>query len=246
MPQSATLSSPVRRELPRAEPKSRSPHRRSVPRSDANSRAQKQLAARTPEVVPPSDEDLLGRYRDLRNPEDFAELVRRHSAGLLRFLTRYLDDAALAEDVLQDTCILVHTKCSLYQDGWAVRPWLYKVALHRAVDALRLARRLPEARYNPPHAADQAGSLVELLASADPGPFEKLQQKERQQWVRESVAGLPDPLRQTLELAYYQKQSYAEIADTLGIPLGTVRSRLHNAVARLRALADRYDRAGRL
>lgn len=245
MPQSATLSSPARRKLLRAESDHRSPHRPSVPCRDASPRTQRPSPARTGEVSLLSDEDLLGRYRDVQKPEDFTELLRRHSAGLSRFLTRYLGDSALAEDVLQDTCLLVHAKCGLYRDGWPARPWLYTVALHRAVDALRRARRLPDARRNSPHAVEQADSLVELLASAEPGPLEELQEKERQQWVRESVAGLPDPLQQALELAYYQKLSYAEIADRLGVPLGTVKSRLHNAVARLRALAERYDRAGR-
>lgn len=245
MPQSATLSSPARRGLIRGESEHRSPRRPSAAQWDANPRIQGPNPARTPAVGRRSDEDLLGRYRDLRNPADFAELLRRHSAGLLRYLTRYLGDAALAEDVLQETCLLVHAKCSRYVDGWPARPWLYTVAHHRAVDALRRARRLPDVGRASLHAGEQADSLVELLASAAPGPLEELQQQERQQWVRESVAGLPVPLQQVLELAYYRKLSYAEIADMLGVPLGTVKSRLHNAIARLRELAERYDRAGR-
>ena len=160
-----------------------------------------------------------------------------------RYLARYLGDAALTEDVLQDTFLQVHVKCDLYRDGWPARPWLYAVALHRAVDALRRARRLPRLRFDSPHAADEMGSLVELQACDRPGPLKELQERERREWVRESVARLPEPLRQALVPTYYQGLSYAEVADLLAIPLGTVKSRLHGAIARIRAMAERSGRS---
>jgi RNA polymerase sigma-70 factor (ECF subfamily) len=185
-----------------------------------------------------SDEDLLVRYRDARRPEDFAELFRRHSSALGRYLTRYLGDAALVEDVLQDTFFQIHAKCGLYRDGWAARPWLYAIAIHRAIDALRRSTRLPVVRLESPHRADEAGSFVELLASAEPGPLDELQRQERQRWVCECVARLPDLQRQVLVLNYFQGLTYAEIVVLLGISLGTVKSRLHGALERLRKMAN--------
>jgi RNA polymerase sigma-70 factor (ECF subfamily) len=199
------------------------------------------------DAPPPSDEALLGRYRDLRRHEDFAELVQRHSAGLGRYLCRYLGDAALAEDVLQDTFLQVHSKCTLYRDDWPARSWLYSVATHRAVDAVRRFRRLPAVRLESPRAEGasvRAGSLVELLAAEGPGPLEELEERERHAWVRESVARLPEPLREILGLAYYQGLPYAEVAGLLQIPLGTVKSRLHAAIARLRTMAEHRTRTG--
>jgi RNA polymerase sigma-70 factor (ECF subfamily) len=190
---------------------------------------------------------LLGRYREERRASDFAELARRYSGELGRYLARYVGDDALAEDVLQETFLRVHTKCDLYRDGWPARPWLYAVAMHRAVDALRGSRRSAAGRPGHPHADAEpveAGTLVELLADDEPGPLAELQERERQEWVRDSVARLPEPLRQALELAHYQDRSYAEIARRLSIPIGTVKSRLHAAIARLRAMADHYERAG--
>jgi RNA polymerase sigma-70 factor (ECF subfamily) len=64
-----------------------------------------------------------------------------------------------------------------------------------------------------------------------------LREGERQRWVRESAARLPDLPRQALILACYRGLKYAEIASALGVPLGTVKSRLHAALARLRAMA---------
>jgi RNA polymerase sigma-70 factor (ECF subfamily) len=196
---------------------------------------------------PPSDEELLARYRDARRPEDFAEIVRRYSGPLGRYLARYLGDESLAEDVLQDAFLQVHVKCGLYRDGWRARPWLYAVAVHRAADALRRARRQPALCLDGPLSRGEAiecATIIERLAGDGPGPLDELEERERQRWVRESVARLPEPHRQVLGLAYDRELSYAEIADLLEVPIGTIRSRLHLAISRLRTLAERYDRSG--
>jgi RNA polymerase sigma-70 factor, ECF subfamily len=199
------------------------------------------------DVAQLSDERLLGRYRDLRRAEDFAELVRRYSGALGRYLHRYLGDAALAEDVLQDTFLLVHAKCGHYRDGGSARSWLYSVATHRAVDALRRLRRMPSVRLDQPICNDgsvESATLLDLLSSPGVSPLDDLQQRERHQWVRENVAELPEPLRHVLVLAYDQELPYAEIAALLDIPLGTVKSRLHSALARLREKAERSAYTG--
>jgi RNA polymerase sigma-70 factor (ECF subfamily) len=86
-------------------------------------------------------------------------------------------------------------------------------------------------------------ALVDLLVSDVPGPLADLQADERKAWVRESVARLPETLRQTLIMAYFQDLKYREIAEALNIPVGTVKSRLHAALAKLSemARAAHYD-----
>jgi len=197
------------------------------------------------ESVPASDEELLGRYRDFGVPEDFAELFHRYSGELGRYLARYRGDSTLTDDLLQETFLRVHAKCGLYRDGWPVRAWLYAIAIRCATDALRRSRRLPSIRLDEPRPGDESldfGTLLEVLSSADLGPLEALEERERQQWVRDCVGRLPEPQRQVLVLAYYQDLSYAEIVGLLGIPLGTVKSRLHGAIARLREMAERAGR----
>src|SRR3954462_4876807 len=88
-----------------------------------------------------SDEDLLTRYRDEGRTADFDALVHRYERELYRYLVRYLGDQALAEDVFQNTFLQVHLKRGLYENGRPVRPWLYAIATHQAVDALRKAGR---------------------------------------------------------------------------------------------------------
>ncbi len=83
----------------------------------------------------------------------------------------------------------------------------------------------------------EAGNLIDLLISKTDSPLAALQDSERQQWVRDSIARLPDALRQTLILAYHQDLKYREIAELLKIPVGTVKSRLHAALEKLQQMA---------
>src|SRR6516165_10431689 len=90
-----------------------------------------------------TDEELLSRYRDKGRPADFKELIHRYQNELYRYLARYTGDSTLAEDVFQNTFLQVHLKRGLYEDGRPVRPWLYAIATHQAVDALRKVGRHP-------------------------------------------------------------------------------------------------------
>lgn len=194
-----------------------------------------------------SDEVLLTRYRNEGRTKDFDELVRRYEGELYRYLARYLGDASLAEDVFQNTFLQVHLKRGLYEDGRPVRPWLYSIATHQAVDMLRKAGRHPTVSLDqrPTSSGEsESGRLIDLLVSDGKGPLAELQGEESEEWVRSSVARLPESLRQTLILAYHQDLKYREIADILKIPVGTVKSRLHAALAKLQQMARSANHDG--
>lgn len=186
-----------------------------------------------------TDEELLTRYRDEGRPEDFNTLVRRYERELYRYLARYLGDKSLADDVFQNTFLQVHLKRGLYESGRPVRPWLYSIATHQAVDALRKAGRHPTVSLDLRSSSSDSdpSALVDLLVSDTPGPLSNLQGEERKQWVRQAIESLPDGLRQTLILAYFEDLKYREIADVLKIPVGTVKSRLHAALSKLTDMA---------
>ena len=204
----------------------------------------------TEDLTPISDEDLFVRYRDSADPDDFNELVRRYERELFRYLSRYLGNPSLAEDVFQNTFLQVHLKRGLYEDGRPVRPWLYSIATHQAVDSLRKAGRHPtvslDRRVASSGSESDPGSLVELLVGEGSAPLAELQEQERREWVTRAIEKLPETLRQTLILAYYQDLKYREIAEILKIPVGTVKSRLHAALAKLQemARASRQDGNG--
>jgi RNA polymerase sigma-70 factor (ECF subfamily) len=200
------------------------------------------------DLAPVTDEKLMSRYRDDGQEAVFSELVRRYERELFRYLARYLGDPTMAEDVFQNTFLQIHLKRGLYEDGRPFRPWLYAIATHQAVDALRKAGRHPtislDQKVTPSQRESETGSLLDILVTEGIGPLAELQEQERQQWVRESVARLPDVLRQTLILAYHQDLKYREIADILKIPVGTVKSRLHAALAKLQEMARSANRDG--
>jgi RNA polymerase sigma-70 factor (ECF subfamily) len=182
-----------------------------------------------------SDEELLAHFREGRR-EAFGVLLRRYEQELYGYLRRYLGDENLAEDVFQNTFLQVYIKSGQYEPGRPVRPWLYTIATHQAIDALRRHGRhqalsLDEGRAE--NGVDELANLMDLLEVRGPSPVEAATARERGDQVRASVDRLPDFLRQVLILAYYQGLKYREIADLLDIPVGTVKSRLHAALVKL-------------
>lgn len=182
-----------------------------------------------------SDENLLAQFRKGQT-EAFGVLVRRYERELYGYLRRYLGDATLAEDVFQNTFLQLYKKVHQYETGRPVRPWLYTIATHQAIDSLRRNARhqsvsLDQNREELPNG--EVHSLVDMLETRGPGPLERAQSEERRECVRASVDQLPDLFRQVVVLAYYQGLKYREIADILDIPVGTVKSRLHAALAKL-------------
>ena len=183
-----------------------------------------------------SDEDLLARIR-AGEREWFGPLVRRYERELFGYLRRYVGDADLAADVFQNTFLAVFRKIQQYEPGRAARPWIYTVATHQAIDAMRRrARRRDTTPLLPggdDSAEDSARSLFAALEAAGPGPYAAVELDESREGVRRAVAALPDLLKQVVILTYFQGLRYQDAAEILGVPLGTVKSRLHAALAKL-------------
>jgi RNA polymerase sigma-70 factor (ECF subfamily) len=182
-----------------------------------------------------SDEQLVALFRGGQT-DAFGALVRRYERELFGYLRRYLGDESLADDVFQNTFLQLYLKVGQYEEGRPVRPWLYTIATHQAIDALRRQNRHPAVsldRHGEEGSDGQIHSLLETLETRLPGPSDRAQGEELRLRVRAGVERLPDFLRQVVILAYYQGLKYREIADILGIPVGTVKSRLHTALVRL-------------
>jgi len=182
-----------------------------------------------------SDEELLGCFRRGQR-EAFGVLVRRYEGELFGYLRRYLGDASLADDVFQNTFLQLFTKIGKYEEGRPVRPWLYTIATHQAIDALRRQGRHPTISLDMEREESSQKDYPQLLSVLeDPtlGPADQVQGEERRQIVRAGVDRLPNALRQVVLLAYYQGLKYKDVADILGIPVGTVKSRLHTALVKL-------------
>lgn len=194
-----------------------------------------------PDSAPPpdADEQLLNRLRD-GDRGVFGPLVRRYERELFGYLRRYLGDDDLADDVFQNTFVQVFLKIQQYEPGRPARPWLYAIATNQAIDALRRKNRRADRRADAVagSAADEDGEprpLFELLPAPDQTPADLADRAEQREQVRAAVGRLPELLRPVVLLAYFQGLKYKDIAATLGIPVGTVKSRLHAALVKLAA-----------
>jgi RNA polymerase sigma-70 factor, ECF subfamily len=178
-----------------------------------------------------SDELLLDSY--LRGDRmAFTALMQRYSNELLHFLTRFLGSRAAADDVFQETFLQIHLSAETFDLDRRFKPWLFTIAANKARDYHRKHNRSSAMSLSATIGGDGEGeSFVDLLQAEIPNPDMPLLDAERSRLVKKAVDSLPAHLREILLLSYFQGFSYNQIAESLQIPLGTVKSRLHTAVA---------------
>lgn len=178
-----------------------------------------------------ADEALMEAYRR-GDDRAFTVLVERYRIELFQFLYRFTNDAATADDLFQEAFLQVHLSADTFDTSRRFRPWLFTIAANKARDLLRKNNRqstqIAPSGFEPD--SDEAQPVTEWAASDILPPDEQLQNEETRQLVQQVVASLPDHLREVLLLAYFHQFAYKQIAEMLGIPLGTVKSRLHAAV----------------
>ena len=141
----------------------------------------------------------------------------------------------MAEDVFQTAFLQVHLKCDQFEAGRRFRPWLYTIATNAAIDARRRNKRHIAVSLDTPREQEyeDVGRLVNLLESGDVDPADSIVRDEANKLVRRTLDQLPESMHAVIQLVYYQGMKYREAADVLDIPVGTVKSRLHSAIAKL-------------
>lgn len=170
------------------------------------------------------DLSLLERVRR-GDPGGAGELFERYAPSLLRFADRMLSDRATAEEVTQEVFVKVISRAHQYDGRAGVASWLFAIAANACRDRRRRDRR---------------ATVVPLEAIAEPrskgeGVEALLVAGERRRAVREALARLSEEQREALVLARYHGMPYAEIAETLGISVGAVKTRIFRAVETLKA-----------
>lgn len=182
-----------------------------------------------------TDEELYRAYREDGDRGAFSALVQRYERELYNYLRRFLGDASAAEDCFQTTFLQMHLKRNQFDPSRRVRPWLYAIATNQAIDLSRQLKRqrmVSLDRQNGPE-DDESRTLQEMVPSVESDAFERLLASERSDWVRNAVNNLPEYLLSAVTLIYFQGLKYREAAEALGLPVGTVKSRLHTAIERL-------------
>lgn len=165
----------------------------------------------------------------------FPELVTDHQGLVFGVAVRVVGDSN-AEDVAQEVFVRAYRALKRYPAArvreMRLRPWLARMTLNQARNALR-------GRRDHVDIAD----VAESRQSNEPGPAQLVQRAEEQSMWRRMLDGLPARYRLAVALRHVDDLSYAEIAETLGRPLGSVKSDVHRGIALLRAAYDAEQRA---
>jgi len=182
-----------------------------------------------------SDEDLFLEYRLTFDAKMFNELVRRYERELYSYLHHYLGNEVEAEDVFQLSFLQIHRKCDFFEEGRRFRPWLYAVATNQAIDFQRRHNRHRLLSLDQPLSSTHSASKTwsDLLPDEEPAPPELVESKETREQVRDAVEALPESSREVITLIFLNGMKYREAAEKLGIPVGTVKSRVHSALRHL-------------
>jgi len=183
-----------------------------------------------------SDQELMAQVR-VGDASAFEALCDRYSPLLRRHLLRMLRDADAAEDQLQETLLRIWTHAAQWDGRGTPRGWLFRVATNLALNYVRTIRRRRQQPLDIPPDPVEPDQEVEvpswMIDTVSLGPDAVLERAERHALLRRLLAELPDEKREVLRLIHDDELEIGEVARALGIPPGTVKSRLHYATQRL-------------
>jgi RNA polymerase sigma-70 factor (ECF subfamily) len=171
-----------------------------------------------------STAEFLQRIAERGDVEAFRQLFEAYAPRVKSYMMRQGADANTAEELAQETLLTVWRKAGLYSgDKGSATTWIFTIARNLRIDRLRREQRwmpLPDDYDSQP--------------STDAGPDEAFAQEERRIRMQQALSELPPDQREAVVLSYIEGLSHSEIADRLGLPLGTVKSRMRLAYLKIR------------
>ncbi len=177
----------------------------------------------------PADELLMG-YIAAGRSECVGALIRRHGGPLTAFLRRTAPSTADADDIFQDVWLRVVRSARSYDPEQRFTAWLFTIAWNQ----VRTHWRRLKAQQS--LCADDGADRLADARSCAPCADQRLLEAERGDRLRRLIGLLPDRLAEAICLRYFEELSEKEMATRLGIPVGTVKSRLHHGIKRLSPL----------
>jgi RNA polymerase sigma-70 factor (ECF subfamily) len=178
-----------------------------------------------------TDEELLTAHIE-GDSGAFSELMDRYKNDLLHFLIRFVGSRAAAEDVFQESFLQIHISAETFDSSRRFKPWLFTIAANKGRDWHRKYSKRTVLSLSQDIGGNGEGTrFIDLMEADQELPDASLLDIEQTNSIRNAVDQLPSHLREILLLSYFQQMSYVQIAESLQIPLGTVKSRLHAAVA---------------
>jgi RNA polymerase sigma-70 factor (ECF subfamily) len=181
-----------------------------------------------------SDAELLDALRRGERSA-FRALVERHQGSLINFFHHLCWDRQVAEDCAQEVFLRVYNHRASYQPQAKFTTFLYTIARNLWIDRMRSAavHGRPVSLESP---AGEEQTLRERVASGVPAPPEILAKEEQAAALRKAIDRLPEEQRAVLVMAEIQGMKYQDIGAILNVPVGTVKSRMHTAMEKLKDL----------
>ncbi|MEQ1899481.1 MAG: sigma-70 family RNA polymerase sigma factor [Devosia sp.] len=168
--------------------------------------------------------DLLAEVGRTRDVATFELLFRHFAPRVKAYMAKTGSPSPLAEELMQETMVAVWNKSALYDPSkGAASSWIFAIARNQRIDAYRRDRR-PEFDLDDPA----------LATDPDPMADVRMESEQSAKQLRSEMARLPPDQAEVLRLSFYEDQSQSEIAETLRVPLGTVKSRMRLAFSKLR------------
>ena len=187
-----------------------------------------ETAPRRSPILEPGDEARLVRAAQSGDENAFAEIVRHFQRAVYRVAYALTRNASDADDLAQETFVRAYQAIGRFRAGEPLYPWLARIAVNQAYSLHRRRKRRPETSIEP---------LVEAGRqwAGEDDPAENAAESERNEMIQAAFAGLSPEHQAVLALRAVEGLSYDEIAETVGVPVGTVMSRLSRARAELKA-----------
>ena len=171
----------------------------------------------------------------------FEKLVRRHETGLINYFYRMLWDRASAEDLTQEVFLRVYTHAADYEPKAKFATYLYRIARNCWIDHLRRSKHTRK-QLSLDATLDEDFSLYDSIVVREDSPVDVARKHEFIEHLIGAVDSLPEQQKSCFVLSEVRNMNYAEVAETLQIPVGTVKSRMHNAMKRLRGILVRTEK----
>jgi RNA polymerase sigma-70 factor (ECF subfamily) len=196
--------------------------------------------ATTREAAPLKEEDiqLVARART-GDERAFRALVEKYERAVFTICLRMVRNRDEATDLSQEAFIKTFSSLDRYNPAYAFSSWLFKITSNLCIDYLR-KRRISTFAMDEPVESEK-GEFTRQYMAPDPTPDETFSRNEKMQKLEAGIAALPEHYRIMLVLRHQEDLSYEEIAESLAIPLGTVKARIHRAREMLRGILEDTD-----
>ena len=186
------------------------------------------------------DEDLMVRYQG-GEVRAFEVLLGRHRKPVYNFILRYVGDKETAEDLLQETFMRVIKGAEAYKRQAKFTTWLYTIARNLCVDQTRRRKHRRHASLDAPMAASEdSGTLLDVIPSNEMASDRKTVNKQLHETMQAAIGGLSEEQREVFLMREFLDMPFKQIAEVVGVPENTVKSRMRYALEKLRLELDEY------